>query len=266
MSAVPAALACFHCGLPSAPANGWSVEIDGAMKTMCCPGCAAVAQGIVDAGFSDYYTTRSEFGANSADAVLVPPQLALYDADPKLNAPAPGAACEAVFSVEGIRCAACVWLIERCVARVPGVQQADMNVATERLHLRWDGDLCKPSDIIKALRAVGYGAYPYEALRHGLQRERARKKLFRQLFIAGLSMMQVMMYALPAYIADDGTMDADMAALMRWASLVLTVPALLYSAQPFFAGAWRVCRACARCPSTWPPAACTSNGTSPAPK
>ncbi len=238
MSAVLASQACFHCGLPSPAGSIWSVLVDGALQPMCCPGCAAVAQGIVDAGFTDYYATRSEFAANSADASLIPPQLALYDADPRLN---PASGCdtiEAVLSVEGIRCAACVWLIERRLARLPGVQSADMNVATERLHLRWDGTLCKPSDIIRALRAIGYIAYPQEAQRQGEQRERARKKLFRQLFVAGLSMMQVMMYALPAYIADDGTMDADMAALMRWASLVLTAPALLYSAQPFFAGAW----------------------------
>ena len=239
MNAILAPQACYHCGLASPPGSAWSVVIDAVAQPMCCPGCAAVAQGIVDAGFADYYTTRSEFAANSAGATLIPPQLALYDADPRLNTPASGAAgVEAVFSVEGIRCAACIWLIERRMARLPGVQGADMNVATERLHLRWDSAACKPSDIIGALRSIGYVAYPYEAQRQGEQRERARKKLFRQLFVAGLSMMQVMMYALPAYIADDGTLDADMAALMRWASLVLTVPALVYSAQPFFAGAW----------------------------
>ncbi|WP_426105727.1 heavy metal translocating P-type ATPase [Massilia sp. TSP1-1-2] len=233
MNAVLAPQACFHCGLPSPAGSTWAVRIDGALQPMCCPGCAAVAQGIVDAGFADYYSTRSEFGANSAAASLIPPQLALYDADPRL---AEGG--DAVFSVEGIRCAACIWLIERRMARVPGVLGADMNVATERLHVRWDGAQCKPSDIISSLRAIGYIAYPYAAQRQGAQRERARKKLFRQLFVAGLSMMQVMMYALPAYIAADGTMDAGMDALMRWASLVLTMPALLYSAQPFFAGAW----------------------------
>ncbi len=239
MSAVLAPQACFHCGLPSPSASTWSVQIGDALQPMCCPGCAAVAQGIVDAGFADYYTTRSAFAANAGTDALVPPQLALYDADPGLNTVAPGAdSCEAVFSVDGIRCAACVWLIERHLARLPGMRAADMNVATERLHLRWDGQACKPSDIVGALRAIGYSAYPYHAQRQGEQRERARKKLFRQLFVAGLSMMQVMMYALPAYIADDGTMDADMASLMRWASLLLTLPALLYSAQPFFAGAW----------------------------
>ena len=230
---------CFHCGLPTPPGSSWSVQIDGAARSMCCPGCEAVARGIVDSGLSAYYRTRTAFSANAAEAPLVPPQLALYDADPQLAVPSAGEAlCAAVFSLEGVRCAACVWLVERRLARLPGVAAAQLNVATERLNVRWDPSLCKPSDIIGALRSTGYVAYPYEAGRHGEQRERSRKQLFRRLFVAGLSMMQVMMYALPAYIADDGTMEADMASLMRWASLLLTLPALLYSAQPFFAGAW----------------------------
>ena len=234
MSAVLAAADCFHCGLPVAPGSSWEVSIDTVSRPMCCPGCAAVAQGIVDAGCTSYYTSRTEYGVRGADVPMVPAELALYD-----DAPGAGSVrTDAVFSVEGIRCAACVWLIERCVARVPGVQSAEMNVATERLSVQWADSECRPSAILQALHQVGYTAWPYDPARHGAQLEKARKKLFRQLFIAGLSMMQVMMYAVPVYLATDGTMDADMTALMHWAALLLTLPAVLYSAQPFFRGAW----------------------------
>ena len=234
--------ACFHCGLPVPANSNWQVAIDDVLHAMCCPGCAAVAQTIVDTGFSDYYRNRTGFSATAAAdaAALIPPQLALYDAQDlagQFNA-SDGTTCDAIFSVEGIRCAACVWLIERRLARVPGVQSADMNVATERLHVRWTRDACKPSTILKSLREIGYAAYPFDAAKHGEQLERTRKTLFRQLFIAGLSMMQVMMYALPVYLANDGTMDDDMASLMRWAGLLLTLPAVCYSALPFFRGAW----------------------------
>jgi P-type Cu2+ transporter len=230
MSALPAPAACFHCGLP-VPAHGrWEARIDGVAHPMCCPGCAAAAQAIVDGGLGDYYATRAEFGANAAAAAQDAPELALYDEQITGG--------EASFTVEGIRCAACVWLIERRLAQLPGVSEVALNVAAGRLRLSWDETRCKPSTILRALRGIGYAAYPYDARRHGEQLERARKKLFRQLFIAGLSMMQVMMYAVPVYLAGDGTMDADMTALMHWASLLLTLPALLYSAQPFFRGAW----------------------------
>jgi Cu2+-exporting ATPase len=98
--------------------------------------------------------------------------------------------------------------------------------------------LCRASDIIGALRAIGYTAYPLDAQRQAAHLERERRTLFRRLFVAGLSMMQVMMYAVPVYLATDGTMDADMRALMNWAALLLTVPAVAYSAWPFLRGAW----------------------------
>ncbi|MFC3108746.1 heavy metal translocating P-type ATPase [Undibacterium arcticum] len=233
---------CFHCGLPTPANTSWQVSIDRVMRPMCCPGCQAVAQSIVDSGFGDYYRTRIGFSATAGQDALIPPQLQLYqlydgeeiadkfDADARTS--------EATFSIDGIRCAACVWLIERQLARLPGVQSANINVATERLHVRWSREMCKPSDILKSVREIGYVAYPFDPVRHSEQLERARKTLFRQLFIAGLSMMQVMMYALPVYLATDGTMDGDMAGLMRWAGLLLTLPAVGYSAQPFLRGAW----------------------------
>ncbi|MDB5935571.1 MAG: heavy metal translocating P-type ATPase [Massilia sp.] len=230
VSQLVAPLACYHCGLLVPAKGNWSAAIDGAARPMCCPGCAAVADSIVASGFADYYQTRTAFAAPAELAALAPPELALYDQG--------NAASEAVYSVDGIRCAACVWLIERRLRSLPGVRAADMNVATGRLKVSWSAAQCRPSAILRALREIGYAAYPFDPLRHGEQLERERKTLFRRLFIAGLSMMQVMMYALPVYLADDGTMDADMTALLQWASLLLTLPAVGYSAQPFWRGAW----------------------------
>lgn len=235
------ATACFHCGLPVAAGANWTVAIDRIERPMCCPGCQAVAQAIIDSGCGDYYTNRTVLPDTAGQQDLVPPQLRLYDqpeAFAQFAAQSDGETCEVTLSVEGIRCAACVWLIERRLARVPGLLTAHMNVATERLFVRWDKTRSKPSDILQAVHEIGYAAYPFDAVRHGEQLQRAGKKLFRQLFIAGLSMMQVMMYAVPVYLATDGTMDADMTQLMRWAGLLLTLPAVCYSALPFFQGAW----------------------------
>ncbi len=234
-----AAADCYHCGLPVPRSAPWTVTIDGSAQPMCCPGCQAVAQTIVDIGFTEYYRTRAGFSPTVDQASLIPPELQLYDTPEASSQFALNdTSCEASLSVEGIRCAACVWLIERRLARVPGLQAANMNVATSRLYVRWSKDRCKPSDILQAVREVGYAAYPYDAVRHGEQLRRSGKTLSRQLFVAGLSMMQVMMYAVPAYLAADGALEADLAGLMRWASLLLTLPAVGYSAQPFFKGAW----------------------------
>lgn len=233
-------LNCFHCGLPTPAEAGmrWSVVIAGTAQPMCCPGCQAVAQSITDNGLGNYYATRTGYGVTASGAAQMPPELLLYDnAASTVNADSAGE-MEADFSVAGIRCGACVWLIERRLARLPGVLRAELNVATERLHVRWSREQCWPGMILVSLREIGYTAFPFDPVAHGERMEHARKMLFRRLFIAGLSMMQVMMYALPVYLATDGTMDGSTANLMRWAGLLLTLPAVLYSARPFFSGAW----------------------------
>ncbi|MYN15790.1 cadmium-translocating P-type ATPase [Rugamonas sp. FT107W] len=244
--APPAAAAgvCYHCGLalPAAVNPAWTVRIAGAEHAMCCPGCAAVAQTIVDLGQESYYRERSAFAASAEGAQMLPPELRLYDnADPRFALDEDSR--ETTLTVEGIRCAACVWLIEQRLAKLPGVESAQLNVATERLYVRWRSDACQPGDILAALHKIGYAAYPYDVERHSEQQRKAAKTLGRQLFVAGLSMMQVMMYVAPAYLADAGTLDDSMAALMRWASLLLTVPAICYSALPFWRGAWSSLRA-----------------------
>lgn len=240
-----AAAECFHCGLPVPAAGRWHVRVDGSERNMCCAGCQSVAEAIVANGLEDYYRTRTRLSATGDSAVLVPQELRAFQAcdrpefwqEFETQCRTPDHACEATLSIEGVRCGACVWLIERRLASMAGVLQAHMNAATEKLQVRWDPDLCQAGDILRGIRAVGYRAFPYDAARHEAQLRRAAKRLFRQLFVAGLAMMQVMMYAVPAYLADDGTLDADTASLLRWASLVLTLPAVAYSALPFFTGA-----------------------------
>ncbi len=228
---------CFHCGLPVPAGSHWKVRIDETDQPMCCPGCEAVARTIVDNGLTDYYRNRQTLPTGVAEPV--PDALRLYDT-PELAAQFSNreGGGEATLSVEGIRCAACVWLIERRLARVPGLQSADLNVATEKLQVRWDPTQCKPSDILQAVREVGYVAYPFDPIQHGELLRKNARSMFKRLFVAGLSMMQVMMYAVPVYMAEAGEIEPDMEQLMRWASFWLTLPAVLYSAQPFFRGAW----------------------------
>jgi Cu2+-exporting ATPase len=221
---------CFHCGSAVVAGSRWQAEVDGIARSMCCPGCAAAAEAIVAGGLKDYYRARTEYAASAAGQ-HDDPELALADLQ--------GTPGEGSFSIEGLRCGACVWLVEQRLGQLDGVEEVSLNVATARLFVRWDPARCRPSAVLRALRAIGYKAAPYDARRHGERLERERRTLFRQLFVAGLSMMQVMMYAVPVYLADEGTLDADMAALMGWASFALTLPAVFYSALPFFGGAWR---------------------------
>ena len=200
--------ACFHCGLPVAGGGRF-----------CCAGCEAVAGAIAAAGLGAYYETRTT-------PALRPEPLRAFHAPKDLT--------ESALILERVRCAACLWLIEQVLRRVPGVTRADVNYATRRAQVAWDAERASLGEIIGALRAVGYDACPYDPRRqHELERTEQRLALGR-LFVAAFGAMQVMMYAFPAYVDEVG---AEATQVMRWASLLITLPVLLFSCAPFFSGA-----------------------------
>jgi Cu2+-exporting ATPase len=213
-------IACFHCSSPVSEAGAHRATLLGAERQFCCAGCEAVARTIADAGLGGYYQTRS---APAAPSVVQPPVETYADAR-----------SEAALVLERVRCAACLWLIEQQLRRQPGVQRADVNYATRRAQLAWDPALTGLAALIESLRAVGYDARPYHPrVQDEIERRDRRTALWR-LFVAGFGAMQVMMYAFPAYV-DELASDAEL--LMRWASLLITIPVVAFACAPFFAGA-----------------------------
>ena len=210
---------------------------------MCCAGCSAVAQAIVDNGLEDYYSRRDRFADSPREAMPdVISDLRVFDREEIQRgfvSQLAGHEREAALILEGINCPACIWLNEAHVARQPGVVAIRINYTTRRATVRWDARETQLSDILAAIQAIGYRAYPYDPGAMEASRNRERRDALLRLAVAGLGMMQVMMYAFPAYIAGAGGLPADAAALMRWASLMLTFPVVAYSSLPFFRGAWR---------------------------
>lgn len=139
---------------------------------------------------------------------------------------------------EGMYCTACAINIEEALLAVPGVESAQISAASHRGRVVWSSAQTKPSDWMKAVAQLGYRTLPAnDALANEVRRADARRMLWRW-GVAGLCMMQVMMYATPVYMSQPGDMAPDMVQLLRWASWVLSLPVLFFSCMPFFAAAW----------------------------
>ncbi len=232
---------CFHCGEPIPAGAAYSIRFEGRVEPACCRGCQAVAQTILDSGNADYYRLRTELPKTPEAALEELDKLKLYDL-PEVQASfvsSEGELREANLILEGIVCAACVWLNERHVRQLPGVVDADINFSTRRMRVRWIEGRIQLSDILKAIQEIGYIAHPFDTARQEELFRKERNTAIRRLAIAGLGMMQVMMYAVAEYVAEPGGITKDIEALMRFASLALTTPVIFYSALPFFQGAWR---------------------------
>ncbi len=230
---------CFHCGLPVPEGVRLQAMVLGQPRAMCCAGCEAVARTIVEAGFESYYQTR-EAPVPGAAPVPELPSAAIYD-DPLAQAQFVASTGEhgreVVLLLEGIRCSACVWLNDRYLRSLPGITGVSINYTTRRAQVAWDARRIALGQIIEAVRSLGYDAYPFEPEKQRAQDTTEQRGMLWRLFVAGFGAMQVMMYAVPRYIDDTGTLSAESEQVMRWASLVLTLPVIIFACGPFFASA-----------------------------
>ena len=146
---------------------------------------------------------------------------------------------ESNLLIEGMHCAACALTIEDALRKVPGVISAQVGSASHRAKVVWSAQHVQPSRWMQAVEAAGYVPVPaHDAFANERRQKETRLALWRWL-VAGLCMMQVMMYAYPAYSADPGDLSQEMEQLLRWASWVLSLPVMLFSCGPFFRSAWR---------------------------
>lgn len=146
---------------------------------------------------------------------------------------------ESQVMVQGMHCAACSLTLEQALLGIRGVVAAQVSAASKRASVVWSAALTRPSQWMAVPQALGYRLLPASdafAPDHG--RKEARLALWRWL-VAGFCMMQVMMYAVPAYVAGPGEITPDIEKLLRWASWVLTLPVVLFSCGPFFGHALR---------------------------
>ncbi|MCB1738515.1 MAG: cation-translocating P-type ATPase, partial [Gammaproteobacteria bacterium] len=125
-----------------------------------------------------------------------------------------------------------------------GVVDVDIDYASQRAQVTWDPQRIRLSDILEAIAAIGYVAYPYDAShREQLLKDQKRRSAERLIF-AGLVGMPVMEFALATYLfpamfasTPDGLELWQV--IGRWTSLLAVIALLVYPAQDFFVGAWR---------------------------
>jgi len=237
---------CFHCGLPVTDAPAVPVfEVFGEERRFCCHGCHAVCQAIVDAGLEDYYRHRTD-PAVSASREFVPDflsQVELFDR-PEIQrdfVTKVGETREAALLLDNIRCPACLWLNERHLRSLPGVIDVHIDDTTQRARVRWDPQVIRLSEILRAITDIGYIAHPYDATRSEQLNRLRRRRSTERLIFAGAVGMLVMNFSLATYVLGDTDSVGGLPLWIivgRWTSLLMALTLLAYPGQEFFAGAW----------------------------
>jgi len=227
---------CYHCGLPLPPKDDFSADIAGEKRPFCCIGCREVCRSIYAAGLEGFYQRTPE-GTLLAPPPEIPGDLALFDLDEVQEEfiLRHGEEREINLLVEGIHCAACVWLIERGLANLPGLISAKVNLSGRRLLVRWDNGRLPLSGILQRLAEIGYAAVPFDPeVAEGALKKQNRAFLFRLAF-AGFAMMNMMWISIALYT---GASQGEFRNLFHWIGFIIATPTLFYSGGLFFKGAW----------------------------
>lgn len=224
---------CSHCGLPVPP----QARSEGP-EQFCCSGCKAVWEIIHQSGLAAYYDIREE--APQSAAPLVAQSYEELDDPAFLDRAAPASedgARHAELFLEGIHCSACMWLIERALTQESGVGEARLDFGRRRLRLSFDPETTQLSKVARRLAGMGYAPHPASADRNASEVKRDRTMLIR-LAVAGASAGNVMLMAFALYGGWASGMAEEHRAFFRVMSVVAALPAIFYSAWPFYRGAW----------------------------
>ena len=205
----------------------------------------AIAQTIHGEGLEVFYARRAQSSDKPAAYLAsseIPDSLTPYD-DPSLlgrytRPSSEEAYLETTLRLEKIRCAACVWLCEQHLRRIPGVKEVQINYVSQKVKVEFSPEKTSLARLLFEIERIGYEAWPFEPSLSIEKSKKERRQLLTRLGVALLGMMQVMMYAWPTYVGDsDITVEYDL--LLGWTSWILTVPVMTYSAGPIFRAALR---------------------------
>jgi P-type Cu2+ transporter len=219
---------CAHCGLPLPTPP---IEVDG--HRFCCAGCSSVFAAIHGAGLGAFYAARDR-----AEGRRVRPagrRFAELD-DPSFSGgfeTHPDGSVSTELRLEGVHCAACVWLVENLPRVVMGVSEARLDFGRQSAWVRWDPALTRLSTIGAGLDRLGYTPHAPGATGAAAP----DRSLLMRLGVAGAIAGNVMLMAFALYSAGPNGMDREYVEFFRWGSLILSLPAIFYCAAIFYRGA-----------------------------
>ena len=140
--------------------------------------------------------------------------------------------------LEGIHCAACVWLNEKVLYDTKGVIEANINFTTNKARVVFNSDILKLSDIIKKIRSVGYNAYAYDSSIADKEASKAKQDYFVRIMVAVVCTMNIMMLSVAKYTGFFTGMSLEVKNMIHLAEFILATPVLFFSGFVFYKGAY----------------------------
>ncbi|OCL82990.1 heavy metal translocating P-type ATPase [Arcobacter porcinus] len=229
-------IVCNHCHLSFEQ----SIMIKDGDMNFCCGGCQTVFHILKEENLDSFY---EKLGNKSIKAPLQVSNrdLEKFDSQNFLNnytTKTKDGFTQIDLILEGIHCAACVWLNEKILYDTKGVVQADINFTTNKARVVFNKELINLSEIIKKIRSIGYNAYAYDSTLANEQANKAKQEFFVKIMVAVVCTMNIMMLSVGKYTGFFTGMSNDVKDMIHFAEFILTTPVLFYSGFVFYKGAY----------------------------
>jgi P-type Cu2+ transporter len=254
-------VACSHCGLNVAVAD---IDV-GASYQFCCAGCRIVFGMLRQHELGGYYEHRVSDPEPARPALATGRDYAEFDepAFLELYARRRGGERTLELLLEGVHCAACVWLVEKLPQLVPGVTSCRLDYARRLAYVTFDDvspspeadpgsparpfvaarGSVKPSLIAQTLDRLGYPPHAHREGRRAEVSRREHRDLLARLAVAGACAGNSMLFALALYSGAFADMQPGHVRYFRLLSALVAVPSVTWSAQVFYRGALGALRA-----------------------
>lgn len=241
LAATPGRVACTHCRLP-VPAG----LIDHSREEQfCCHGCEGAWQIIHGYGLDGFYDICDQLDTRPQPAGPRDEQFAEFDHEAfqrqyvrrlgdNLH--------EVTLLIEGLHCAACVWLLEKLPQLVPGLLETRINLARRSATVRWNPQAVALSEIARRFADLGYVPHPGTREAQAELRIRENRRQLLRLAVAGVCAGNAMLVAVALYAGWFSGIAAEHATFFRWVSAGLGLVSLAWPGATFYRGAWQALR------------------------
>ncbi|WP_368029516.1 heavy metal translocating P-type ATPase [Arcobacter sp. s6] len=227
---------CNHCHLEFSK----DIMIKEEDLNFCCKGCQGVYHLLKDDGLDSFYDKLG-------NKTIAPPlKLDNDDVDKfdSLNfldnyvSTTKEGFSQIDLIIEGIHCAACVWLNEKILYDTKGIVEANINFTTNKARIVWDNEKLKLSEIILKIRSIGYNAYAYDSSIADLQASKAKRDYSIRMMVAVIASMNIMMLSVAKYTGFFTGISDEVKHMIHIGEFLLSTPVLFYSGWIFYKGAY----------------------------
>lgn len=219
---------CSHCRLDFDERQ--MLEKDG--HFFCCTGCEAVFELVQSKGLGDFY---ERLGKNSLEPVNFKQNLGVFDSFVR---PTNEGFSEIHLVIDGIFCAACVWLNEKILIEEQGVIEASVNPLTHKARIVFDERQVSLKRILTLIQSIGYKPSAYDPLKQEQKALSTKREFYSKLVVAVACVMNVMWIAVAKYAGFFSLMDAQTKDILNFAEFVLASPVLFYTGSAFYKNAY----------------------------